>query len=88
MMPENSVPRSLPRERTGPAWRAAVLAYRRELSATREDRLAWRAAYAAFREALPEIPEEEAKREVMHAVAYAAANHARWFWGGVTEQGV
>ena len=74
---------SLPREESRPAWRAAVLAYRRELRATREDRLAWPVAYAAFREVLPEMPEEEAKDEVMHAIAYTAANHTAWFWGGI-----
>src|SRR5262245_7373118 len=31
---------TLPREEIRPAWRAAVLTYRRELRATREDRLA------------------------------------------------
>jgi hypothetical protein len=29
------------------------------------------------------MPEVEAKQEVMHAIAYAAANHTAWFWGGV-----
>ena len=60
-----------------------MLAYRRELRSTREDRLAWRAAYAAFREVLPEVPEEQAKGETTYAIAYAAANHTKWFWGGV-----
>jgi hypothetical protein len=73
----------LPREEIRPAWRAAVLAYRRELGATREDRLAWLAAYAAFREVLPEMPEEQAKVETSQAIAYAAANHTAWFWAGV-----
>ena len=29
------------------------------------------------------MPEEQAKEEVMHAIAYAAANHTEWFWKGV-----
>jgi hypothetical protein len=45
--------------------------------------LAWPAAYAAFREALPEMPEEQAKLETSHAIAFAAANHTAWFWAGV-----
>src|SRR5262249_16804598 len=73
----------LPRERIRPAWRAAVLAYRRELRATRDDLPAWYAALGAFREVLPEMPDKEAEREVMHAIAYAAANHTKWFWDGV-----
>ena len=54
-----------------------------EVRATREDRLAWPAAYAAFREVLPEMPEEQAKQETTHAIAFPAANHTKWFWGGV-----
>jgi hypothetical protein len=30
---------------------------------------------------LPEIPEEQAKVEANHAIAFAAANHSEWFWG-------
>lgn len=66
-----------------PAWRAAVLVYRRELRVTREDRLAWPAAYAAFREVLPDMPEAQAKHETNHAIAFAAAKHTAWFWRGV-----
>jgi hypothetical protein len=80
---ETSAPRTLPREEIRPAWRAAVLAYRRVLRATRDDLPAWRAALAAFRELLPEMPEERAKQETSQAIAFAAANHTRWFWGGV-----
>jgi hypothetical protein len=64
---------SLPRDEIRPASRAAVLAFRRELRATREDRLACPAALAAFREVLPEMPEEQAKAESTHAIACAAA---------------
>jgi hypothetical protein len=28
------------------------------------------------------MPEEQAKLETSHAIAYAAANHTKWFWGG------
>jgi hypothetical protein len=75
---------TLPRERLLPAWRAAVLAYRRTLRETREDRIAWPAAYPAFREVLPEMPEAQAKHETTRAIAFAAANHTAWFWAGVT----
>jgi len=54
-----------------PAWRAAVLAYRRELRATREDRMACPSAYAAFREVLPGMSEEQVKQETTRAIAYA-----------------
>ena len=74
---------TLPHEEIRPAWRAAVLAYRREHRATGHDLPAWRAALAAFRETLPEVPEAQAEAETTHAIAYAAANHTAWFWGGV-----
>jgi hypothetical protein len=74
---------SLPREHIRPAWRAAVLAYRRRFTETRDDLPAWRAALAAFRGVLPEMGEAEAKQEVMAAIAYAANNHTTWFWTGV-----
>ena len=45
--------------------------------------LAWPAAYAAFREVLPELPEAQAKLETAQAIAFAAANHTRWFWSGI-----
>jgi hypothetical protein len=80
---ETSAPRTLPREEIRPAWRAAVLAYRREMRETRNDLPAWRAALAAFREVLPEMPDEQARRETSQAIAFAASNHTRWFWGGV-----
>ena len=50
---------------------------------TRHDVPAWHGAHAAFREVLPEMPEQQAKLETTHAIAYAAANHTKWFWGGV-----
>jgi hypothetical protein len=74
---------SLPLEGVQPAWRAAVLAYRRELQTGSADRLAWSAAYAAFREVVPEMPEEQAKQEAAQAIAYAAAHHGDWFWGSM-----
>ena len=81
----SAIPR-LPREEIRPASRAAVLAYRRELRATHEDRMAWPTAYAAFREVLPEMLEEQAKLETIHAIAYGA-NHTARFWGGVYGEG-
>lgn len=59
---------TLPREEIRPDWRAAVLAYQRELRATREDRLAWPVALAAFCELLPQMPEAQAKHETTHAI--------------------
>ena len=74
---------TLPHEEIRPAWREAVLAYRREHRATGHDLPAWRTALAAFRETLPEVPEEQPKLETGQAFAFAAANHTKWFWGGV-----
>jgi hypothetical protein len=71
---------ALPPEEILPAWRAAVLAYRRVYRDTPEDRFARAAAFEAFREVLPEMPEEQAKVEANHAIAFAAANHGEWFW--------
>jgi hypothetical protein len=79
--------RTPPREEILPAWRAAVLAYRRELRATRENHPAWWAAYTAFREVLRDMPEAQAKHETTHTIAWAAANHTAWFWGGVYGEG-
>jgi hypothetical protein len=76
-------PPHLPRDAIRPAWRAAVLAYRANMRVTRHPSPAYEAALVAFREVLPEMPEERAKHEVMHAIAYAAANHTKWFWSGV-----
>jgi len=39
---------------------------------------------AAFRVVLPEMPEQQAKMETTHAIAFAAALHTTWFWGGIT----
>jgi hypothetical protein len=74
---------SLPPEEILPAWRAAVLAYRQEYRVNPEDRFPRDAAFEAFRAALPDMPEEQAKVEANHAIAYAAANHTEWFWTGV-----
>jgi hypothetical protein len=49
-----------------------VLAYR--------DFFARPAAYEALREVLPEMmPAQQAKLETTQAIAYAAANHTKWF---------
>lgn len=76
---------TLPREGIRPAWRAAVLAHRRVYRVTPEDTPARDAAYEAFRSVLPDMPEYEAKVETNTAIAYAAANHTKWFWGGGDE---
>jgi hypothetical protein len=84
-MPTSDItpPQVLPRDDIRPAWRAAVLAYRANMRVTRHNSPAWHAALAAFREVLPQMPEEQAKLETTHAIAYAAANHTKWFWAGV-----
>lgn len=74
---------ALPPEEMLPAWRAAVLAYRDVYRVTPEDCYARAAALEAFREVLPEMPEDQAKVETAIAIAYAAANHTKWFWGRV-----
>ena len=74
---------TLPREEIRPAWRVAILAYRREYLITSEDRFARDAAFEAFRGVLPDMPQELAKVETNQAIAYAAANHTEWFWGRV-----
>jgi hypothetical protein len=56
-------PPHLPREQIRPAWRAAVLAYRRSMRLNRDDLPAWREALADFREVLPDMPEAEASRK-------------------------
>ena len=73
----------LPSEDLLPAWRAAVLAYRTNMRVTRHPSPAYEAALAAFREVLPDMPIKEAERQMTHAIAFAAANHTAWFWGGV-----
>jgi hypothetical protein len=71
---------TLPPDEILPAWRAAVLAYRRVYRTTPEDRIARVAAFKAFRQVLPEMPAGQAEVETSHAIAYAAANHTKWFW--------
>ena len=86
MSDETSAPRTLPREAIRPAWRAAVMAYRRMRQDGHHEHLAWDAASAAFREVLPQMPEKYARQEVINAVAFAASNHTKWFWQGVDKQ--
>jgi hypothetical protein len=81
-------PVTLPREQIRPAWRAAVLAYRRVRQAGYLDPPARDAAEAAFAEVLPEMPEGEVSKEVARAIAYAAREHVAWFWRGVGGRGV
>jgi hypothetical protein len=49
---------------------------------TKHDLPASRVALAAFRAVLPDMPEAEAERQAA-AIVYAAANHTKWFWGGI-----
>jgi hypothetical protein len=36
-----------------------------------------------FARLLPRMSEEQAEQETTHAIAFAAANHTKWFWVGV-----
>jgi hypothetical protein len=36
-----------------------------------------------LREVVPDMSEAQAKMEMTHGIAYAAANHTAWFWRGV-----
>jgi hypothetical protein len=78
-----SPPVDLPVEQRMPAWRAAVLAYRRDRQAGDDHHLAFDNAVAALRTVLPDMPEGEAVQEVTEAIAYAAREHSAWFWRGV-----
>jgi hypothetical protein len=78
-----SPPIGLPPEQHLPAWRAAVLAYRRNRQAGEDHHAAFDAALGALRQMLPEMPEREAVQEVIQAIAYAAREHTSWFWRGV-----
>jgi hypothetical protein len=80
---EKAVTVTLPREEIKPAWRAAVLAYRHFYRVAAEDRLAPDAALETFRGVLPDLSKEQAKVETTQAIAFAAANHTKWFWRGV-----
>jgi hypothetical protein len=82
-MPDQLSPIRPPREQLLPAWRAAVLAYRRTRQAGHDHHAADAEAVAAFRQVLPEMPETEAVHEVILAIAYASREHTAWFWKGV-----
>ena len=66
--------------RDRPAWRAAA-------PLTEADgppaRTVWRGAPPTPPSArcCRRVPEEQAKGETTYAIAYAAANHTKWFWG-------
>ena len=63
--------------------RAVALAYRRERRAGRLDQPAREAAIAAFRARHPELERLPASAAVARIVAWAAQEHAAWFWKGV-----
>jgi len=63
--------------------RAVALAYRRVRQAGRLDEPAREAAIAAYRARHPETDRLPASAAVAHIVAWAAREHAGWFWQGV-----
>jgi hypothetical protein len=44
--------------------------------------VSWLAAVAALQAVWP-LPENEARLEATHSIAYASSYHAAWFWDGV-----
>jgi hypothetical protein len=78
-MPE---PAPRPKPERKPAWRAACVAYREHRQAGASDHVSWLAAVAALQAVWP-LPENEARLEATHSIAYASSYHAAWFWDGV-----
>ncbi len=66
-----------------PAWRAAVLAYRRVVRSEGDHTRGRHAAIVAYLAVRPEDGSDEAERQVTRAIAYAASQHTAWFWRGV-----
>jgi hypothetical protein len=69
-----------PRSDLRPAWRAAVLAYRKTRATGALDHPAHLAAKVAVLELHPTLSDREASQEAIHAVAYATSFHSEWFW--------
>jgi hypothetical protein len=63
--------------------RAVAIAYRRERQAGRLDEPAREAAIAAYRARHPEAERLPASAAAAHIIAWAAREHAAWFWRGV-----
>ena len=63
--------------------RAVAAAYRRERQAGGLDEPAREAAIAAFLARHPEIDRLPASEAAAHIIAWAAREHAAWFWKGV-----
>ena len=63
--------------------RAVALAHRRERQARRLDEAAREAAIGAFRARHPEIDRLPASEAAGQIIAWAAREHAAWFWRGV-----
>jgi hypothetical protein len=79
-MPETA-PQPTPERK--PAWRAAVLAYRKVRRAGGGDHQAHLAARAAVLGVWPTLSVKEASAEAVNAVAFASSYHTKWFWSGV-----
>ena len=65
------------------AWRAAVLAYRKARQWRAGEDIAHQVAIDAYLLVRPQDDREEAGRQVVRAIAYAAAHHTEWFWRGM-----
>ena len=75
---------SLPKPGFDPeTMRAVAMAYRRERQAGRLDGPAREAAIAAFRARHPELERLPASEAAAQIIAWAAREHATWFWRGV-----
>ena len=62
--------------------RAVAIAYRRERRAGWPDGPACEAAIEAFRAQNPEFEREPASTAAAQIIAWAARDHADWFWQG------
>ncbi len=65
------------------AWRAAVVAFRKARQWRAGEDVAHQAAIDAYLLVRPQDDREEAGRQVVRAIAYAAAHHTAWFWRGI-----
>ncbi len=75
---------SLPKPGYDPeTMRAAALAYRRERQAGWSDGPAREAATEAFRARHPDFERGPASTAAAQIIAWAAQEHADWFWWGV-----
>lgn len=83
-MSSHGAPITLPEGKRLLAWRAACVAYRAARREGYGDLEASSDARDAILKLHPELPAAaDAQAIAITAVAYAAANHPKWFWAGV-----